>query len=166
MARSGNVDGAKREIAAIQALRATLQKTNQSYWAERSEEHALALSAWVAHAEGARDRALKLMRAAADMEDAAVKHVAMENRLYPYRELLGELLLEASQPAAALREFELSMKENPNRYRAYYGAARAADAAGDRQKAQSHYAKLVELSKNSDTNRSELARAKAYLAQR
>jgi hypothetical protein len=166
MARSGDLDGAKREIAGIQALRATLQKTNQSYWAERSEEHALALSAWVAHAEAARDRAMKLMRAAADMEDAAVKHVAMENRLYPYRELLGELLLEASQPAAALREFELSMKENPNRYRAYYGAARAADAAGSRQKAQDYFAKLIELSKNSDTNRAELARAKAYLVQR
>ena len=39
--------------------------------------------------EGARDQALKFMRAAADGEDGSVKHVAMENRLYPMRELLG-----------------------------------------------------------------------------
>ena len=54
----------------------------------------LAVSAWVAHAEGAREQAVKLMRAAADREDGSVKHVAMENRLYPMRELLAELLLE------------------------------------------------------------------------
>jgi len=38
---------------------------------------------------------------AADSEDGSLKHVAMENRLYPFRELLGELLLEMGQPAAA-----------------------------------------------------------------
>ena len=165
MARSGNVEGAKREIQAIEKLRAALQKP-QPYWAERSEEHALAVAAWVAHAEGAGERAVKLMRTAADLEDAAVKHVAMENRLYPYREQLGELLLETRQPAAALREFELSMKENPNRYRAYYNAARAADASGARQKAQEYYAKLVELARHADTGRGEVERAKAYLARR
>jgi len=95
-----------------------------------------------------------------------VKHVAMENELYPLRELLAELLLETGQAAAALREFETSLKATPNRYRAYYGAARAADSAGDRQKAASYYAKLVALTKNADSQRPELARAKAYLAQR
>jgi hypothetical protein len=46
------------------------------------------------------------MRQASDLEDQSGKHVAMENRLSPMRELFGELLLEASQPAKALREFE------------------------------------------------------------
>jgi len=32
------------------------------------------------------------MRRAADSEQASVKDVAMENRLYPMRELLGDLL--------------------------------------------------------------------------
>ena len=81
------------------------------------------------------EQAVKLMRAAADGEDGSVKHVAMENRLYPMRELLGELLLEISQATAAQREFESSLKENPNRYRGLLGAARAAEAAGDRAKA-------------------------------
>jgi tetratricopeptide (TPR) repeat protein len=166
MARSGDLAGAKREIEAMQALQRALEKANDSYWAARTEEQVYAVSAWVALAEGARDRAAKLMRAAADREDASVKHVAMENRLCPMRELLAELLLEAGQAAAALREYEASLKETPNRYRGFYGAARAAEAAGDRQKAKNFFAKLVALSKNADTVRPDLARATAFLAQR
>src|SRR5206468_554769 len=135
MARSGDLAGAKREIQAMQELRAALEKSNQSYWGDRTEEQMLAVSAWVAQAEGNREQALKEMRAAADGEDGSVKHVAMENRLYPMRELLAELLLQSGQPAAALREFESASKENPNRYRGLYGAARAAEAAGDRANA-------------------------------
>ena len=48
MARSGDLAGAKREIEAMKALRATLEKADQSYWADRSEEQMLAVSAWVA----------------------------------------------------------------------------------------------------------------------
>ena len=166
MARSGDLAGAKREVQALEELHTALQKSNQSYWADRTEEQAMAVSSWVAYAEGARDQAVKLMRAAADGEDGSVKHVAMENRLYPMRELLGELLLQAGQPAAALAEFEASLKENPNRYGSLYGAARAAEAAGDRQKAAGYFEKLVALASKADTPRPELARAKAFLGRR
>jgi len=165
MARSGDLAGAKREIEAIQALRGALQKSDQSYWADRSEEQMLAVSAWVALAEGGRDQALKFMRAAADGEDGSVKNVSMENRLYPMRELLAELLMEMGQAAPALREYRAALKENPNRYRGLYGAAKAAEAAGDRRMAADYFAKLVALSRNADTVRPELAGAKAYLAQ-
>jgi tetratricopeptide (TPR) repeat protein len=166
MARSGDLAGAKREIQALQDLRAALDKSSQSYWAERTEEQRLAVSAWVMYAEGVRDQALKLMRAAADGEDGSVKHVAMENRLYPMRELLGELLLESGAAAAALREFEASVKENPNRYRGLAGAARAAEAAGDRQKAAAYCEKLVALASKADTLRPEVTHAKAVLGRR
>jgi tetratricopeptide (TPR) repeat protein len=166
MARSGNLAGAKGEIEAIKALRADLEKANQSYWADRSEEQILAVSSWIALAEGAHEQALKFMRAAADGEDGAVKHIAMENRLYPLRELLGELLLEMGQPAAALTEYETALKANPNRYRGFWGAARAADAAGDREKATAYFTKLAELSKNADTERRESREAKAFLTKK
>ena len=166
MARTGDLAGAKAEIEAIKALRAALEKSNQSYWADRSEEQMLAISAWVALKEGAPDQALRLMRAAADGEDGSVKHVAMENRLYPLRELFAELLLETGQPAAALSEFEAALKQTPNRYRAFLGIARAANAAGDRQKASEYYGKLVDLAKNADTERQEIREAKNFLAQR
>ena len=166
MARTGDLAGAKREIEAIQGLQKALLKAKDSYWAARSEEQALAVSAWVAHAEGAREQAAKLMRAAADGEDGSVKHVSMENRLYPMRELFADLLLEMEQAAPALREFEAALKENPNRYRGLYGAARAAEAAGEQKKAEGYFAQLVTLSKNADTVRPELARATAFLAKK
>jgi tetratricopeptide (TPR) repeat protein len=104
------------------------------------------------------------MRAAADGEDGSVKHVAMENRLYPLRELYAELLLEAGQPAAALREFETALEQTPNRYRTFLGIARAANASGNRQKASEYYDKLVNLAKHADTERPETKEAKSFLA--
>jgi tetratricopeptide (TPR) repeat protein len=166
MARTGDVAGAKAEVEAIKGLRAALEKANQSYWADRSEEQMLAISAWVALKEGARDQALRLMRAAADGEDGSVKHVAMENRLYPLRELYAEMLLETGQSTAALSEFETALHQTPNRYRTFLGIARAANAAGDRQKASEYYGKLAELTKNADTERPESREAKEYLARK
>ena len=133
MARTGNAAGAKAEIEAMKALRAALERVNDSYWADRTEEQMLAVSAWVALKEGTRDQALRFMRAAAENEDNSIKHVAMENRLYPLRELYGDLLLETGQPAAALAEYETALKATPNRYRGVLGVARAAEAAGDRE---------------------------------
>jgi tetratricopeptide (TPR) repeat protein len=166
LARSGDAAGARREVQAMQDLRAALEKSSQSYWADRTEEQMLAVSAWAASAEGARDEAIKLMRAAADGEDGSVKHVAMENRLYPMRELLGELLLREGQAPAALREYEAALKETPNRYRALYGAARAAEATGDRPKAAGYYEKLLMLASKADSARPEIARAKAFVGTR
>ncbi len=162
MARTGNLAGAKEEIEAMKVLRTTLQRADQSYWADRTDEQMLAISSWVALKEGTPDQALQFMRTAADSEDGSLKHVAMENRLYPFRELLGELLLEMGQPAAALNEFEAALKQTPNRFRAMWGAARAADGAGDRVKAAGYFAKLVDLAKNADTERQEIREAKAY----
>ena len=166
MARSGNLAGAKAEIEAIKALRAALERANQSYWADRSEEQILAISAWIALKEGARDQALRFMRTAADGEDGSIKHIAMENRLYPMRELLGDLLLEMGQGAAALTEYETALQATPNRFRGFLGIARAATAAGNRAKASEYYGKLVELAKNADTERQEVREAKEFLARR
>jgi tetratricopeptide (TPR) repeat protein len=166
MARSGDLAGAKGEIQGLQDLRSALEKSGLPYWADRTEEQILSVRAWVAYAEGARDEATTLMRAAADGEDGSVKHVAMENRLYPMRELLGELLLQIGQAAPALGEFEASLKENPNRYRSLAGAARAAEAAGDRQKAAMYFEKLVAISGKADTPRPELTHAQDFLRRR
>lgn len=166
MTRTNDLAGAKGELAAMQKLRATLEKTDNAYWADRTEEQMLAVTAWLALAEGDKAKAEQFMRTAADNEDASVKHVAMENRLYPMRELYAELLLELGQAQPALREFETALKSYPNRYRTVYGIARAAEAAGDRRKAAEYYAKLTALAKNADTPRPELARARTYVAQR
>ena len=164
MARSGNLAGAKAEIEAMKALRAALERVDDSYWADRTEEQMLAVSGWIALKEGNRDQAMKFMRAAADNEDNSLKHVAMENRLYPLRELYGDLLLEAGDNAAALAAYETALKATPNRYRGVLGVARAATATGDRTKAAEHYGKLIDLAKNADVERPEVQEAKAFLA--
>ena len=78
LARLGNRTGAAREIDAMERLRAAMEKSGDRYWADRTREQILAVSAWVALGEGAKDRAATLMRQAADSEDASIKHVAME----------------------------------------------------------------------------------------
>jgi tetratricopeptide (TPR) repeat protein len=166
MARSGNLVGAKAEIEAMKALRAALERVNDSYWADCTEEQMLAVSAWIALKEGKRDQAVKFMRVAADNEDASLKNVAMENRLYPLHELYGDLLLEAGDAAAALVAYEIALKATPNRYRGILGVARAADATGDRAKAIEYYGKLVDLTKNADVERQEVRNAKAFLARK
>jgi Tfp pilus assembly protein PilF len=70
------------------------------------------------------------------------------------------------QPAAALKEFETALKQTPNRFRAFWGAARAAEGAGDRQKASEYFSKLVDLAKDADTERQEIREAKAFQARR
>jgi tetratricopeptide (TPR) repeat protein len=70
------------------------------------------------------------------------------------------------QSAEALREFETALKATPNRYRAFLGIARAANADGDHQKASEYYGKLVNLAKSADTERPETQEAKTFLAKR
>lgn len=130
LARSGDVAAAEQNVAKLKELRTALEKANQSYWAEQVEIQILSASGWIAHAKGQKDQALKFMRAAADLEDASEKHVAMENRLYPMRELLGDVLFAQGDPGQALKEYEASLETTPNRLRGLYGAAKAAEGAG------------------------------------
>ena len=96
------------------------------------------------------------MRAAADLEDNSTKHIAMENRLYPMRELLGDLLLQQQQPSPALTEYETSLQSTPNRLRGLYGAAKAAEGAGQQEKAATYFRKLPELTTEADADRVEI----------
>jgi tetratricopeptide (TPR) repeat protein len=163
-ARSGDLTGADQELDKLKDLRAALEKANQTYWADQVEIQMLAASSWIAQAKGQKEEALKFMRAAADLEDNSEKHIAMENRLYPMREWLGDLLLEQQQPAQALTEYEASLQSTPNRLRGLYGAAKAADGAGQQEKASTYFHKLAELTKDADTDRVEIREAKASLA--
>lgn len=162
-ARGGNLESARKDIEQLRQIKDGLVRSKQDYWASQVEIQRSAAAAWVMYAEGRKDEALKLMRAAADHEDSSEKHVAMENRLWPVRELLGELLLGMNEPAQALKEFEASLQSARNRYRGFYGAAKAAERSGDRQKARAFYEKLVTLCRHADTERPELTEAKAFL---
>ena len=159
-ARSDDFAAAQTDIDALKELRNSLEKANQGYWAGQTEIQILAANAWLAYGQKNRDEAFRLMRAAADLEDASEKHVAMENRLYPMRELLADMLMAANQPKAALKEYETSMKNAPMRLRGFYGAAKAADAIGDTKTAAGYFDKLVRLTRNADRERPEILEAR------
>ncbi len=90
----------------------------------------------------------------------------MENRLYPMRELLGDMLREHGQPVAALAEYEVSMKNAPNRLRGYYGAAKSAQESGQKQKAAGYFSKLAQLTRTGDGDRAEVRESKQRIASR
>ena len=161
-ARLGDVPAAQADIARLKELRASLLKANQGYWAEQVEVQVLGAQAWATRAQGDKAQAQKLMRAAADLEDGSEKHVAMENRLYPMRELLADMLLADGDAAAALKEYEVSIKNAPNRLRGWYGAAKAATAVGEAAKVVQYSRALEQLTQPGDGNRAEVLEMRAF----
>ena len=98
------------------------------------------VEAWVAFAKGDNKKAVKLMRAAANKQDAEDSG----DFTVSAREMLADLFMELHQPAQALGEYESVLKASPNRFNDLYGAAAAAQMAGDSGKAKNYYSKLRE----------------------
>ena len=165
-ARTGDAAAAQKDLDRLQALDAALVKAKNAFWAGQVEIQIQEVSAWIALAGGKNDEALTLMRKATEMEAATEKHPVTPGPLKPARELLGEMLLALKQPAQALTEFEASQKIEPNRFIGLYDAAHAAELAGDKVKARTFYEQLVKLSQQADGDRSELAAAKTFVAQK
>lgn len=165
-ARNGDVSKARADVDKLQSLQTALVEAKQTYWAEQVEIQRRVAGGWVARAEGQNDVALTLMREAAELEDSTEKHPVTPGPIFPAREMLGELLLELNHPEQALKEFETSRQREPNRFNGIYGAARAAELSGDRDKARQYYQSLIGLCEQADSERPELQQAKAFLAQR
>ena len=168
-ARSGDVAGSKLSLNQISRLQKELVAAGDPYWAEQVGIQEMAASAWIALAENNPSQAIVLMRNAADLEDRSEKHIAMENRLSPMRELLGELLLEARKPSDALREFERSLRVVPNRFRSLAGAGQAAAESGKKKSAESYYKQLLSMAADGaadgETERSALQTARSFMQQ-
>ena len=171
-ARTGDTNSARNDVEKLTAIRGSLIVAKGDYdWAGQVEIERLVASAWLEYAEGKHEESLRLMRAAADLDDATDKHPVTPGAILPAREHLGELLLELKQPLLALQEFETSLRSAPNRFNGLYGAARAArnaadqsKLASDRKKAMTYYGKLVTLTRDADSPRPEIEEAKEFLA--
>jgi hypothetical protein len=163
-AHTGDFAGAQAEIGKLEAARDALTQAKNTYWAGQVDVEARSASAVLAQAQGRKDEALTLMRSAADLEDASDKHPVTPGSIVPARELLGDMLLEANQPAEALAEYERSLNSAPNRFHGLAGAAAAAERAGDAAKAKLYREKLVQVAA-ADSDRPELLTAKRFLAE-
>ena len=161
-AHTQDLTGAKAEIDKLAATRDTL-KAKDKYWSDQVEAQRRAAVAILAQAEGRYDEAIRELRAAADLEDSMDKHPVTPGGIAPLRELLGDLLLDLRQPAAALTDYERLLTSTPNRLRTLYGAAKSADAAGDRAKAKQYFQRLADLGSKADAPRPELNEATAYI---
>jgi tetratricopeptide (TPR) repeat protein len=158
------LDQARESIAAIKAIQNSLKQANEAYWTEQVGIQADGAQAFLLLAEGKSAEAVDLMRATATREDATDKNAVTPGPLAPARELLGEMLLELKRPSEALVEFQATVKKEPNRFRAVYGAAKSAALAGDKAKARTYYSQLLEICKKADSpGRPELAEARAFV---
>lgn len=164
-AHVGNVEAARQSLERLQALHDALVETNQSYWADQATIQIEEVAAWLALAEGKPEEALASMRHAAELESATEKHPVTPGPIVPAYELLGDMLLDLGQPVDALAAFETSLQDDPNRFRSLYGAANAAELAGEMEKAKGHYTALVALGESTDSNRAELVAARTFLGE-
>jgi hypothetical protein len=163
-ARSGNVEQARKEIARLEGIQKKLasnKKKNQGEYDGVGDELVEA-NAWLAYAEGRHDEALRSLRAIADKEEGE----AEASQGIPEHEMLGDMLLASKHPEEALVEYETTLKTNPGRFDALYGAAQAAEQTGKHDKANDYLAKLVKNCEGATSERAELKHAREILEAR
>ena len=151
-ARTGDVKTARRAAQELATLRDIAMKKIAAGPNGPSEAARLQVEAWLTQALGDSTKALELMRHADEIGG------------YPSwtqptpAEHLGDLLMEQHQPAAALAAYQKALENTPNLFNALYGAALAADAAGDHARARNYYGKLIEVAGTGD--RAEIGTAR------
>jgi tetratricopeptide (TPR) repeat protein len=165
-ARLDQVPLTVESVNALHRIHERLVDSSEDYWAQQVEIQEVSISAWATLIHGKREEALRLMKAAAKLEDRTEKSAITPGPLAPARELLGEMLLKVNAPLQALEQFELTLKKEPGRFRAEYGAARAAQLSGNHEVSQSHYRSLLQLSVHSDNpGRVEILEARQATSQ-
>ena len=160
-AHLGQSPEAQESVVALTKIHERLLQAGENYWARQVEIQGLEVGAWAALADGKKEDALLKMKSAAQLEDGTEKSAITPGPLAPARELLGEMLLETNQPGEALQEFEATLGKEPGRFRALYGAARAAQLSGKREVSQQHFRELLKVCAMGDTpGRAEIVEAK------
>jgi hypothetical protein len=161
-ARSGDVAGAKQDVAKLTAIVAQREEQSRGEGYKVSAEKASDLreaEAWLAFAEGKSQEAVAELTAAAEREE---KEGAESVRM-PAREMLADVYAELKKPSEALATYNTALKYSPNRFDSLYGAALAAKANGDANASQTYFAKLSAIA-GPGADRPELAEAKTVLA--
>ena len=166
-ARLGDVAAARTDLARLDALRDAVGASGDAYWSGQVDIQRRVLAAWVLQAEGKSEDAVTALRDAADLEDATEKAAVTPGPIKPARELLGDLLLLLKRPAEALVAYEGTLSKEPRRFRATWGAAQAATAAGQSEVAARYAKALLDIAAGADRPlRPELTAASRLAAAR
>jgi len=132
LARGGRAAEADAVTETLRQIEVQLRTAADDYWATQVGILVREVMAWSAQASSKPDKAVALMREAADEEDAVEKLPVTPGPIVPAREQLGYLLLEQNHPGLALKEFETALANAPGRRGALQGAAHAAELSGQK----------------------------------
>ena len=161
-ARAGRPGAARPEVEALDTIASRLAARSEPYWARVVRIKRDAAAAWAAFAAGDTTGGLALAATAADTEAVTDKHPVTPAELLPARELQADMLLAAGRPAEARAAYLATLAREPGRARSTFGAARAAQLAGDRAAAAAGYRAYLRLMAKADGERPEIAAARAF----
>ena len=161
-ARSGKIEAARADMKEIEKLRQSLIADKKQEAADGIDRLQKEAAAWVAWADGKRDQGVKSLRVVADAQDAE----GPEQAGIPAREMLADMLLEMNHPQEALEAYELSLQADPGRFNGLYGAAQAAGKLGKEEVEEKFYGQMVKNCEGSNSDRPELKKAEAEVAQK
>ncbi len=163
-ARSGNAEQARREISQIEALKAKLESEHKQQTGayEGVSTNLTIARAWGAFADNKADEGVQLLRGVAGKK----RGEAEASDGIPASEMIADMLFEVKRPQQALVEYEATLKSDPGRFNALYGAAQAAERAGQNQKANEYYSQLVKNCEGAKSDRAELKHAREFVEMR
>jgi tetratricopeptide (TPR) repeat protein len=161
-ARAGRPEEARKSMAELEAVANAMTDPRQQYFGRQATMQLLVVKGWLAAAEGRPEEAERLLREAADTDDALGKHPVSPGTILPSRELLADFLLERGRAKEALAEYGACLKLNPRRFNSVYGKGRAAESLGDRDLARASYAELLAMSAP-EAARPEVVHARTFI---
>jgi tetratricopeptide (TPR) repeat protein len=157
-ARSGNLERATLAERTLASLRDATAKQDNAYWSSQVEVQRREVAGWIAQSSGNSSEAIAQLRSAAELEETMDKNAVTPGAVTPAREMLAQALFLQNHPQDALAEYQAVLKVAPNRFNALFGAAIAAEAAGNAQTAYEFFSKLTQIAAGDE--RPELATAR------
>jgi tetratricopeptide (TPR) repeat protein len=155
--RSGDIEVAQQSLQKLDELQKTFKDTvTHKYWINQIEIQKRAVEAWLLYAKNEKENAVDVMISAAELEDATEKNPVTPGSLLPAREMFGDMLMELNRHKDALQQYELCLKNSPNRFNSLYGAGKSAELIGDKKKAEFYFEAIKKISKNPDVKRERL----------
>ncbi len=159
-AHLGDLQIARENLQAMNALHDKLAEKKQMVPANAVADDIHIVTAWIDHAEGKNDEALQLLEPLAKKDGG----LFATDGDAPAHEMMADILLDMNRPEQALTEYEAELKVSPNRFNSLYGAGHAAELAGQSEKAATYYRQLVTNCANGHSTRPELIHAREFLS--
>lgn len=159
-AHLGHLAIAEENLRNIESLRETLVRKKQMVAANGVADDAQIVTAWIDHAEGKNDDALRILRSIA----------AKDNGLFatdgdaPAHEMMADMLLDMHEPGQALAEYQSELKVSPNRFNSLYGAGLAEELAHQPDLAVTYYRQLLASCEKGHSTRPELIHARQFVS--